>query len=126
VGIVATLLAGGAWKWYKFKEDLRNEGVQECVQEINQATVDLLEDALAAEKRAAAALRASLIAAATVNQEAVERRDELSNQLDSLRGMMEKQKNEDPTYREWSDTPLPDGVASRLRQAAGSSSGSSN
>ena len=125
-GLVAAGIGTAALMWHNHKEGLKEEGRLECVQEINQATIDALEDALAAEKRAAAQLRANLIAAARVNQEATERRNELSSQLDSLRGMMEKQKNEDPTYREWSDTDLPDGVADRLRQAAGSASGNSN
>lgn len=117
--VVAALLGTAAIMWHNHKEGLREEGRQECVQEINQATIDALESALADEKRASAQLRASLIAAARVNQEAVERKNELSSQLESLRGMMEEQRNEDPTYREWSDTALPSGVADRLRQAAG-------
>jgi hypothetical protein len=39
IGVTA-LLSGLAYKWYDFKRDLRDEGVQECVQEINIATVD--------------------------------------------------------------------------------------
>lgn len=117
VGIVTALLGGAGLWWYKYKEGLRDEGAQECVQEIERATVEALENALAAERRALADLRAKMDAVAAANQEAIERKNELSNQLDSLRGMMEEQKKNDETYRAWSDTPLPDGVADRLREA---------
>lgn len=123
-GIVAACIGTAAIMWHNHKEGLREEGIQECVQEINQATIDELERALADERSARAQLAASLDAAAAANREAIARRNEMSNQLDSLRGMMETQRNEDPTYREWADAPLPDSVADRLREAAGSPSGS--
>ena len=123
LGVVAALLSTAGYIWHRHNENLREEGAQECVQEINQATIDALESALAAEKAAAAALRANLIAAAAVNREAMERRAEAENTIDSLRDEMERQKNEDPTYRQWSDAALPDGVADRLREASRSPTG---
>lgn len=126
VGVVTLLLGGAGYWWYSHKEDLRDEGAAECVQLINQATIDELERALAAERSAAAELRASLAAAAAVNEEAIRRRNELSNQLDSLRGMMEEQRKNDETYRGWSDTDLPDDVADRLREARRSAAGSTD
>ncbi len=120
--LVTLLLGGAALKWHTHKEGLREEGRLECVQEINKATVDALEDALADAESANAALRASLVAAAAANQEAEARRNESESRLAALEEQMEAQRNEDPDYREWSDTALPDGVADRLRQAAGSSS----
>lgn len=123
-GVVALLLGGGAWKWYDFKQKLREAGMQECVQEINQATVDALVAQLQNEKAANAALIARLEAAAAANREATERRKLLKKQLDYLRGIMEGQRETDEVYREWSATVLPDGVADRLRQAAGSETGS--
>lgn len=125
-GVVALSLGTAAIMWHNHKEGLREEGIQECVQEINQATVGALEDALAAEKLAAADLRASLAAAVAANQEAIERRNELSSQLDYLRGTIEEQRENDETYRAWADADLPDGVAGRLREAAGSPPGNSN
>ena len=124
--LIALLLGGGVWKWYDFKEDLREEGVKECVQEINQATVTALEDALADANSANAALTASLIAAAAVNQEALARRAAVETSLKTLQEQMENQKNEDPEYREWSDTTLPSGVADRLREAARSQASSND
>lgn len=125
-GVVALLLGGGAWKWYDFKQKLREAGMQECIQEINQATVDALEEQLENERAANAALAASLEVAAAANEEATRRRNELSRQLASLRGIMERQRETDETYRAWSAVTLPDGVVDRLRQAAGSTSGSSD
>ena len=117
-GLVALLIGGAALKWHSFKEDLVHKGQEVCVQEINKETVAQLEAALAAEKSARAELTANLIAAAAVNQEAVNRKNELSSQLESLRGQMAEQRKTDETYRAWSDSDLPDGVAERLRDEA--------
>lgn len=125
-GVVALLLGSVAWKWYDFKQKLREAGMEECVQEINQATVDALETALADEKAANVALIASLLAAEAANQEAVARRDASESRLATLEQQMENQRNEDPTYREWSSGDLPAGVVDRLREAARGSSGNTN
>ena len=117
-GLVALLIGGAALKWHSFKEDLVHKGQEVCVQEINKETVAQLEAALAAEKSARAELTANLIAAAAVNQEAVNRKNELSSQLESLRGQLAEQRKTDETYRAWSDSDLPDGVAERLRNEA--------
>lgn len=119
--LVALLLSGIGWAWHNFKDDLVDTGRQECVQEINQETIDQLEAALAAEKSARANLVANLIAAAAVNQQATERREALETQVSDLEAAMEEQRNVDPHYEEWSDTPLPDGVADRLRSAGSAS-----
>ena len=114
--LIALLLGSAGWKFHTWKEDLIHKGQQVCVQEINKETVAQLQDALAASKSANAQLRANLIAAAAVNQEAVNRKNELSSQLESLRGQMAEQRKNDENYRKWSDAALPDGVASRLRK----------
>jgi len=116
--LIALLLGGGAWKWHAFKEDLVHKGQQVCVQEINKETVEQLQAALAASKSANAQLRANLIAAAAVNQEARDRKTELENKLTDLERQMAEQRENDETYRVWSDSDLPDGVASRLRDEA--------
>lgn len=125
-GLVAASLGTAAIMWHNHKEGLKEEGYVECVQEINKETVEALENALAAERLAAAQLRASLAAAVAAGMEAEERRQEAQLHLSALAMEMEAQRNEDPTYREWSDTALPDGVSERLRQAAGSPSGDSD
>lgn len=115
---VALLLGGGALTWHNHKEGLREEGIQECVQEINQATVDALEAQLSDERKANAELAASLEHANQVNALALDRRRELETSLTALAAEIEQQRKNDETYREWSDTDLPDGVADRLREAA--------
>ena len=122
--LVTALLSGLVYKWYDFKSDLVEEGTQVCVQAINKDTMEQLQIALAAEKSARAELTAKLAAAAAVSREARERRQALENQLTDLERQMENQHELDPDYAKWSDTPLPDGVANRLRQSgAGSDPG---
>ena len=116
--LVAALIGWAAIAWHNHKEGLKEEGRIECVQEINQATMVALEGALADERSANATLRASLAAAAAVNQQALERRNELETQVTGLEKAMAEQRRTDETYRAWSDTGLPDGVAGRLREAA--------
>lgn len=118
LGVVTVLLGGLAYKWHVFKEDLIRKGQQVCVQEINKETVAQLQDALAAEKSARADLTARLNAAAAVNQEAKDRRVKVEASLRTLEAAMRTQRETDETYRAWSDTPLPDGVADRLRNQA--------
>ena len=117
-GILSLLVGGGALKWHNYKEDLIHKGQQVCVQEINKETVAQLEDALAAAEIARAELKERLDSANRANALALDRRRELETSLTALADEMEKQRNEDPTYREWSDSDLPDGVAGRLRDQA--------
>lgn len=116
--VVALLIGGAGLKWHFHKEGLINEGVALCVQEINAATLTALESALADEQIANADLRASLVEAAAVNQAAAKRKNQLQIQVSGLERAMAKQRETDETYRAWSDTTLPSGVADRLREAA--------
>jgi TolA-binding protein len=118
------LLGGAALWWHDHKSDLREEGRQECVQEINRATVDALEQQLENKNAAIEELRRLHADALIVAEERKQRELEAMDRLELLESEMEDQRNADPEYREWSDTDLPDGVADRLREAAGSSSGS--
>ncbi len=122
--IAVTLLLGGAaiW-WHNYKDGLREEGKQVCIQKINQATVDALERALAEERAASQKLRELAATAAAANAEARERRFALESNLRSLEAQIKRQRNTDEAYRTWSDTALPVGVAERLRsQGAGGNS----
>ena len=116
--LVTLLLGGGAWKWYSFKEDLRTEGAEECIQIVNEETHRQLIDALAAEKSAVAKLRARAVADAVVNSEARTRHRELETQVSDLEKAMAEQARTDNEYKEWGDTPLPTGVAERMREQA--------
>ena len=123
---VALLLGGVALKWHNHKEGLREEGRIECVQEINQATIDELEQQLADKGAANAKLAEELDRANQENALALDRRRELETSLTALAAQIEEQRNNDESYREWSDTTLPGGVADRLREAAGSQAGSND
>lgn len=122
--VVTALLGTAAIMWHNHKENLRDEGAEECVQEINQATIDELEAALAAERSAVAELRANLAAVAAANEEATKRRVEAEKLSQRLRRQIEEQKKNDQTYREWTASDLPDGVAERLREADRGEAGS--
>lgn len=117
-GSIALILGVVTIKWHDYKESLVHKGQQVCVQEINKETVQQLQDALAAEKSAHAELTANLIAAAAANQEARDRKRELEDKLTKLEHQMAEQRKNDETYRAWSDSDLPDGVSSRLRDEA--------
>ena len=118
VSLVALLLGGAALKWYNFKQKLVDKGTQVCVQEINKDTMLQLEEALAAEKAIRIELAEELKLADQENASARGRRRELETSLNALATEMRKQRNEDETYKKWSDTPLPDGVGDRLRNQA--------
>ncbi len=115
-GAVALLLGGAAIMWHNHKQGLRDEGRHECVQAINEQTVIDLQTALAEEQVAAAELRATVAAAAQENADARERLQAANASLKTLALLMKEQKENDKVYSAWSDVPLPDGVADRLRQ----------
>lgn len=102
--------------WHSHKEGLRDEGRQECIQKINQSTVDALEAALAQERAAHAELRAIHEAALAANKDAVERRKQAEKKLENFQAEVNQREQENETYAEWRNTPLPDGVASGLRE----------
>lgn len=113
---VVTLLLGGAvLKWHNFKEDLIHKGQQVCVQEINKQTVIDLENALAAERVVNAALVVEAEKTAAVNEEARARLRDSESKVNSLLNERKSQEKNDETYAEWSNTPLADGVAERMR-----------
>lgn len=125
VSLVALLLGGGAWKWYSFKQGLVEEGTQLCVQEVNKETMLQLEEALVESEAAFELLLQHTEKISKENAASTIRRQELEASLDTLAADMRKQRNTDENYKEWSDTPLPDNVADRLRkQASGSDPGS--
>jgi len=126
VGLVAVLLGGGALYWHNFKEDLRDEGAEECIQLVNEETHQILVEALAAEKALATTLRARIARDAVVNAEARERHSALETQVGDLERAMAEQARTDNEYKEWSDTPLPSGVAERLQKQSGDNPGSGN
>jgi len=115
VGLVTVLLGGAAVYWHNFKEDLRDEGAEECIQIINQETHSQMVAALADSQAANAQLRAEAAVTALVNAEAEERLKRSESIVESLKSARLEQEKTDETYAEWSAAPLPDGVADRLR-----------
>ena len=116
VGFVSVVLAGSTYYVHSYKEGLRDEGRQECVQAINEQTVIDLQNLLVAEQVVAAELRATATAAAQENAAAKERLQAANASLKTLALKMKEQKENDKEYAAWSDVPLPTGVAERLRQ----------
>ena len=128
LGVAVTLLlGGGALKWHNFKEDLIHKGQQVCVQEINKQTVVDLQNALADEKVVNATLVALAIADAKISEAARARLRVANESLETLALEIQEQKKNDKEYAAWSDVPLPDGVAERLRRLhSGSNTNPSN
>jgi len=119
-GVVASLVAFAGWRWHEFKDDLVLKGQQVCIQEINKETVTRLQDALAAERLMSAQLAKEAKRVAQENARAQARRRELEIQVSSMARAMAEQEKTDETYKAWANTPLPNGVAGRLRdQVAG-------
>lgn len=113
--LIALLLGGSALKWHSFKENLIHKGQQVCVQEINKQTVTDLENALAAERVTATKLRALATAAAAENEASRTRLREAETKVAGLLAERKEQERTDETYAAWSNTPLPAGVADRMR-----------
>jgi predicted RNase H-like nuclease (RuvC/YqgF family) len=113
------------WSWYQSNEG-REQGVQECVQEINQETIDTLLREITWQDEQLEKLREQNEAIAMLVRNATERRLFAEEQLDKLTRSIEEQREEDEEYREWADTDLPAGVADRLRQAARSQADSND
>lgn len=115
--VVALLISGAAWKWHAFKEDLIHQGQVVCVQEINKQTVIDLQDALAAERVTSQRMQDLARAAATANARAKSRLTFSQARVNLLLKEKKEQEKTDETYAAWSNTPLPSGVAGRLRNA---------
>lgn len=124
-GALVTLLLGSAYAWWhSHKANLREEGRQECIQVVNAETMQILEDQLADERAAYDLLLEHATKTAKANAESRERRHALESKVTSLERAMAEQAETDEDYKEWADTPLPDGVGERMRnQATGSDSG---
>lgn len=118
--VIAAILGFAVYKWIEFKGNLRDEGRQECIQKINQATVDQLKAALAEQIDARAELRQRLIAVEAMNADAQARAVVAEKNLEAFKNEREQQAEQDIPYREWRAYDLPSGVAQRLRGLSGS------
>lgn len=119
-GVVALLLGSAGLMWHNFKSDLRDEGRHECVQAINEQTVLDLQAALVDAEATADELADYILRTSKANAAAEARVADAQARVDVLLEEIQEQKKNDKDYSEWSDTPLPSGVANRLRKASGS------
>lgn len=115
VGVVTTLLGGAGYWWYDTKRDLREEGQTECIQKINEETHREVVEALARKEEQVLRLQKDLREVRIENELARERERRANEQLLIYKNSIRTQAENDEDYREWADTPLPDGVADRLR-----------
>lgn len=116
VGVVTVLLSGAGLWWYNKKQELREEGANECVQIINQATHQQLVEENARNAIKYNQLRNKLRAMEKATLDAHKRARLAEDKLLSFRSQAEKEREDNEEYREWADTPLPGGVADRLRE----------
>ena len=115
--IVTAILATSYGLWQGYKNNLREEGKQQCVTVINHANYVQLANRLAAEQISRAEVQKLYLAQRKVSAKATQRRLEAENKVTELLRDQEEQERNDETYAEWSNTALPDGVADRVRRA---------
>ncbi len=101
--------------WHNHKQGLREEGKQECVQEVNQETMKILQSQLAAERAVNVQLVKLGVARDAVNAEATARHQSAEAKVSELKRQIAEQERNDEPYKKWANTPLPTGVAARLQ-----------
>lgn len=119
--VVSVLLSSAAWfGWQRYQESLRDQGRDEafqvCNEEIYKANIVVLEEQLEREKDRVRRLTELNSALRAENEAAITRREDAERKVAQLLRDRETQAKRDETYREWSATPLPDGVAARLQR----------
>lgn len=114
-GLVILLLGSAGLMWHNHKQGLREEGKQECVQEVNQETMQILQEQLAAERAVNVELVKLGVARNAVNAEVTARKQVAEGRIVELKRQIAEQERNDETYADWSNTPLPNGVAARLQ-----------
>lgn len=114
-GAVALLLGTAAVMWHNHKQGLREEGRQECIQTVNEETLQILQEQLAAERAVIVELVKLGVARNVVNAEATARHQASEARVSELKRQITEQERTDETYADWSRTLLPTGVANRLQ-----------
>jgi len=109
------LLGSGGLMWHNHKQGLREEGKQECVQEVNQETMRILEEQLRAERAVNVELVKLGVERTRVNTDATARRQAAEATVSELKRQIAEQERNDEPYKEWANTLLPTGVAARLQ-----------
>ena len=114
-GLVILLLGSAGLMWHNHKQGLREEGKQECVQEVNQETMRILEEQLRAERAVNVELVKLGVERTRVNTDAIARRADAEAKVSELKRQIAEQERNDEPYNEWAGTLLPVGVAARLQ-----------
>ena len=112
---VAAILSTVAYWWYDTKHDWEERGREECVQLVNEETHKNLVAANYRKQEQIMKLQKELRETKIENELARERERRANEQLLIYKNSIRTQAENDEDYREWADTPLPDGVADRLR-----------
>ena len=114
-GLVILLLGSAGLMWHNHKQGLREEGKQECIQAVNQETLTILQEQLAAERAVNVELVKLGVARNAVNAEATARHRSAEAKVSELKRQIAEQEQNDEPYNAWANTPLPAGVAARLQ-----------
>jgi len=122
-GLVIFVLGGAGLMWHNHKEGLRAEGAEECIQQITQANVTVLENKIADQATEIAVLLQLNAEKDAANERARTRHQVTENRVAKLLRDQARQEQEDETYAEWSNIDLPNGVAERLRSTQTSATG---
>ena len=112
---VALLLGSAGLMWHNHKQGLREEGRQECIQTVNEETLQILQEQLVAERAVIVELINLGIARNILNDATVARRQAADAKVSELKRQIAEQERTDETYNTWANTPLPTGVRNRLQ-----------
>lgn len=114
-GLVILLLGSAGLMWHNHKQGLREEGRHECVQLVNQETMQILQEQLAAERAVNVELVKLGVARNAVNVETTARHQLAEARVSELKRLIAEQERTDESYNAWANTLLPTGVAARLQ-----------
>ena len=114
-GLVILLLGSAGLMWHNHKQGLREEGKQECVQEVNQETMKILQEQLLAERAVVVELVRLGEERTRLNIETTARHQDAKTKVAELKRQIAEQEQNDEPYNEWAGTLLPTGVAARLQ-----------
>lgn len=114
--LIALLAAGGAWFYSDWKAGIEDRVRAECNESRYIADLKQANDQLAAEQKRVRRLEQLNSELRAENENAITRREEAEDRVTQLLRDREEQEQNDDTYAEWSNTPVPDGVIERLRR----------
>lgn len=114
--IIVSLLGGGLLAWHNFKEDLRDEGAEECIDAVARNNNKILLDQLTKAQARATVLELRNLELWHQNRDAERRRASAEDRITEMEYERKQQEQYDEEYKEWANTDLPDGVIDRVRK----------